>query len=80
MCEKNYKYKRGLVRHIKDAHKGQCKPQIEQCSAAETERPNLQKHGKAVHNNMNVTDMTDANQTANKHHCNRCEKAYQTQK
>ena len=77
MCEKTYKYKRGLVRHIKDAHKGQCDPQIAQCSAAETERPNLQRHGKAVHNNMNVTNMTGANQTTNKHHCNRCEKVYQ---
>ena len=77
MCEKNYQYKRGLVRHIKDAHKGQCEPQIEQCSAAETERPSLQRHGKAVHKSMNVTNMTGANQTTNKHPCNRCEKVYQ---
>ena len=48
-CNKIYKYKRGLTRHIKNVHKGQGETQIEHCNPANTEKSNLQKHGKAMH-------------------------------
>ena len=63
--------------HNENIHDKQCEAQIEHCSTADLGKPRLQKHGKKVHNNMNVTytDVTGANPT-NEYHCCMCEKTY----
>ena len=65
--------------HIKDVHKQQDEAQIEHCNAADTEKPNLQKHGKTVHEKTDVAcgNVANTKLTTNRHHCNMCEKTYQ---
>ena len=70
----NYKKTETMIlnySNIKDAHKPQDEARIEHCKAADTEKPNLQKHGKAVNENANVTyaNVTSTNLTTNEHHC-----------
>ena len=78
LCEKAYKYKWGLARHIKDVHKKQDEAQIEHCNAADTEKPNLQKHGKTVREKTDVAcgNVANTNLTTDIHHCDMCEKTY----
>ena len=76
-CDRVHNRKSNLTGHIENVHDKQCEAQIEHCSTADTGKPSLQKHGKTVHNNMNVTY---ANVTAenliNEYRCNMCEKTY----
>ena len=70
MCEKTYKYKRGLRRHIKNVHEDQNRVQIEHCNATDTEKPNLRGHGRVVHENKNANSavVTCVDLTSDKHH------------
>ena len=63
---------------IKDAHKEHDEAQIEHCKAADTEKPNLQTHGKAVHEKTDVAcgSVANTNLTTNRYHCDMCEKTY----
>lgn len=65
ICEKTYRHKKDLTRHIKNVHKVQGNAQIEHYNTADTERSILQKHSNGMHNNMNMTyaNVMDANLT-----------------
>lgn len=62
--------------HIEDVHENQGRAQIEHCSATESEKPNLQKHGRALHENKNANcvDVTSVDLATNEYHCSMCEK------
>ena len=68
----NYKKTETMIRnylHIRDVHKQQDEAQIEHCNAADTEKPNPQKHAKAVHEKKGIvayTNVTNTNLTTNK--------------
>ena len=76
-CDRVHNRKSNLAVHIENVHDKQCEAQIEHYSTADTGKPSLQKHGKTVHNNMNLTytNATGAN-LINEYHCSMCEKTY----
>ena len=68
--------------HTEDVHEDQGGAQIEHCSATETEKPNLQKHGREVHENKNANcvDVTSVNLPTNEYHCSMCGRLTNTKK
>ena len=77
-----HNHKNNLTGHIEDVHEDQGGAQIEHCNATDTEKPNLQEHGRAVHENKNANcvDVTCADLATNEHHCGMCEKTYKYKK
>ena len=72
-----HNHKNGLIGLIEDAGEKHGDAQIEHCNTAGTGQPSLQKHGKAMNNNMTVThaNVAGTNRT-NEQHYNICEKTY----
>ena len=64
--------------NIKDAHKLQDEARIEHRKVADTEKPNLQKHGEVMHEKSDEACWSVANMylTTDGHHCETCAKTY----